>query len=400
VEKGILTPGEAQQIITETQEEVKKEIAKGTNTTLPMWLQTFKLKGDLRLRYEYSERDGNTQGRVTDNGQTIDRQRGRFRLRVGAESKVNDQAKVYFGLASGSDGDPRSTNQTFQDSFAKKSVWIDYAYVDYTPLKWLELIGGRMKNPIWEPGDMMWDTDINPEGGVIKLSRQFNPNLSAYLTGAAFVLDEYAATGEPSMYAFQPGLDWKINDRLNLKLATTYYGFQNIQNSVLDWSAASNSRKTAAVSNGISGLLYDYDVISPAMELAIVDPLKSINQATGLNLDIPWAALFFEYVNNLRAAQSEAGWMAGLKIGHEKIAGWKQWQFKYNFTNLGTNSWLDIFPDSDRYSGQTGIHGHEWAFSLGLSKNTSLDIDYYLVNKGNQKHNTDHLLQVDFNFKF
>ena len=46
VEKGVLTAGEAQQIGTETKEQVKADIAEGKFSSLPAWVQNTKLKGE------------------------------------------------------------------------------------------------------------------------------------------------------------------------------------------------------------------------------------------------------------------------------------------------------------------------------------------------------------------
>ena len=130
VEKGVLTAGEARQIGAETKEQVKADIAEGKFSSLPAWVQNTKLKGDFRMRYQ-QDKKRNT---ATEN------EKSRFRIRLGTESKVNDQTKVYFGLASGSSSDPRSTNQALQDSFAKKSLYIDYAYASYTPVAWATVL--------------------------------------------------------------------------------------------------------------------------------------------------------------------------------------------------------------------------------------------------------------------
>ncbi|MDD5771452.1 MAG: putative porin, partial [Candidatus Omnitrophica bacterium] len=63
VDKGVLTGAEAQQVKYETQEQVKKEIATAKSSSLPEWLQKIKLKGDLRLRYQYkhTKNDGDIQ---------------------------------------------------------------------------------------------------------------------------------------------------------------------------------------------------------------------------------------------------------------------------------------------------------------------------------------------------
>ncbi|MBD3263657.1 MAG: hypothetical protein GF375_00965, partial [Candidatus Omnitrophica bacterium] len=124
VEKGILTSGEAQQVLTETREEVRKEIVKGTYSSLPSWIQNMKLKGDLRLRYQWEDK--------TD---SEDRHRGRYRFRLGLHTKVNDKLSVAAGLATGG-SDARSTNQTMDTSFSTPDIRLDYAFAEWQATPW------------------------------------------------------------------------------------------------------------------------------------------------------------------------------------------------------------------------------------------------------------------------
>jgi len=77
VDKGVLSAGEAQEIKTETQEQVKKDIASGTSSSLPQWVQNTKLKGDFRVRYQLDH------AKPSDSKVTSDRNRGRIRVRLG-----------------------------------------------------------------------------------------------------------------------------------------------------------------------------------------------------------------------------------------------------------------------------------------------------------------------------
>lgn len=388
VEKGVISAGEAQEIKTETREQVKKETVQGKNESIPLWVQNIKLKGDLRLRAQHENRKGSN----LNSGNSTDRTRARIRMRLGADARVNDQTKVAVGIATGNDSDPRSTNQTFGDSFSKKPIWLDYAYAEYSPRPWATLIGGRMKNPLWEPGDMLWDTDINPEGGAIKLAHKFSNKLDGYLNTGFFVVDEISTTSDPWFYALQPGLKFKIADGVDLNIANTVYIFEKVKGAALDSSANSNTRQS-------SMLKYNYNAYSPALEIGFTDPFKKV--APGLNL--PYLAFLGEYVHNMSAPTSNNGYMVGLKLGHAKISGKGQWQLKYLYTLLETDAWLDILPDSDRYGGRTGIRGHEIALSYGLNKNCSIDFDYYrtdLTASNNNLPKTDHIFQADFNFKF
>ena len=60
-EKGVITYGEAQQIITETKEEMRQQSLSGTNPLLPKWVQSMTVKGDIRLRHQMDWGSSNKQ---------------------------------------------------------------------------------------------------------------------------------------------------------------------------------------------------------------------------------------------------------------------------------------------------------------------------------------------------
>lgn len=382
VDKGVLSAGEAQQVKTETQEQVKKEIAQGKYSSLPQWVQNTKLKGDLRLRYQ------NLHEKNTDDI-SKDTTVGRIRMRLGLESKVNDQLKVGIGIATGS-GDPRSTNITFGSYSTKKGIYLDYAYAKYDPLSWLNLVGGKMllNDVLWEPTDLIWDTDITPEGGVVGFSKTLDPKTSVFMkTGAMVLVNDTSTTSGAMACLAQPGINYAFNDNLSLKGALTYEYFQVKNSAVSSYSNGNNTR------NGGS-YAYNYSNINPALELTVKEPFRAL----GLNVEN--LKIFGEYVNNLAVSKKNTGFSLGFQFGNEKVEKWGDWQVRYIYAMLGKDSVLDVLPDSDRYTGKTGIRSHEGIFTFGLAKNTFLAFDVYrswsLV--GSKAPET--LIQADWNMKF
>jgi polyhydroxyalkanoate synthesis regulator phasin len=389
VEKGILNRQEAIKLKAEVAEDEKIVREEGLKQSLPSWVRDTKLKGDLRVRFQSERREGTTIG---GGGHTAERNRGRIRARLGLETKVNEQAKVHFGLATGGT-DPRSTNQSFENTFELKDIRLDYAYAEYSPFSWATFFGGRMKNPIWEPTDLLWDTDINPEGGAGKLKFKLaNPNLEPYFNTAVYVLDEDSKGSDPWMYVFQPGLNYKINDNTKLNLATAYYGFKQVEGAKLDHSSSSNTSVP-----GRSGFKkYNFNSLNPAVELAFKKPFEPL----GIEfLNLPYLSLFGEYIHNLSTNNSNTGYTGGFRIGHEKVSNWGHWQARYFYIMLGTDAWLDNFPDSDRYGGRTGVRSHEILLTYGLNKNVNLELDYYRSNLTSTRK-IENLIQADLNFKF
>jgi len=384
VEKKILTAEEAEEVLAETKEEMREGMKKdagaaGGDDSLPGWVKNTKLKGDLRLRYERVKKEGSE-----------DRHRGRIRYRLGVESKLADNLKVAAGLASGS-SDPRSTNQSFQDAFSTKSIQLDYAYAEFKADEKLILYGGKMhRSPvIWEPSELLWDGDINPEGAALAFNNPID-SIDLFFNSGVFALDEASSdTSDPFMYYFQPGLNWALTDDANLNLALTYYGFDNVKGAALDNSSGTNTL------DGQGNLLYDYSSLSPSAQLSLKNPFNGL---------FNYASLFGEYINNPDPGSDNDGFLLGLAFGDEKVKAKGQWQAKYMYARLEKDAWLDTFADSDRYSGNTASQSHEAIFAYGVGKNSSLGLDYY-YSKSLSKDSSgsdvpEHILQFDWNLSW
>ena len=388
VDKGVLTGAEAQQVKIETQEQVKKDIATGKSASLPAWVQNIKLKGDLRLRYQ-------TKVEKTANDASKDTNIGRVRLRLGLEGKINEKLFAGVGIASGS-GDPRSTNISFGGYNSKKTVVLDYAYAKYSPLPWLKLVGGKMllNDTLWEPSDLIWDTDITPEGAVLQFNKNLGPNTNLYLNTGALIVDTDTSSDNdaPMAYLIQPGVNYKFNDNLSLNGAFSLQAFQNVKNHTSSsYSSATNTGNTTA---GTSSYAHDYQMINPALEFSIKEPFKAFG------LDVESLKLYGEYVNNLAVSKGASGFSCGFKLGNNKIEKWGDWQAKYVYAMLERDAVLDVLPDSDRYGGKTGIRSHEIELQFGLAKNTFIGFDVYRSWSIIGAKAPETLVQVDLNMKF
>ena len=399
VEKGVLSAGEAQQVGTETKEQVKAENAAGKNSSLPAWVQNTKIKGDVRLRYQYKHEKASNDYRKDTNV-------GRLRVRLGLESKINDKLLVGVGIATNSDGDPRSTNITFGDKnggySSKMDIKLDYGYAKYSPLPWLKLVGGKMllTDVLWEPTDLIWDTDITPEGAVIGFNKSLNSKTKVFLnTGVLIQTADTATDADPLMgYLIQPGVDYTINDNLSLRGAFTFYNLSNVKDTAFptaSWYKSSNSKVGTKWQ-------YNYNMFNPAVEFSIKEPFKA------LELNVENLKFFGEYVNNLAAPKKNTGFSFGFQFGNEKIEKWGDWQVKYIYAMLEKDAVIDVLPDSDRYGGKTGMRSHEGIINFGLGKNTSLGLDVYRswnINRGAPNSSPyskspETLVQLDWNMKF
>lgn len=390
VEKNVLQGWEAQELRINTQEEVKREISEGTHKTLPLWLQTITLGGDIRLRYQESR----------NKNLPYERQRGRYRVRFFASTKVNEQVIAGFGFASGENSDPRSTNQTFKDNFGKKGLYIDYVYAEYYPYSWLSLAGGRNKNPLWMSSDMLWDSDINPEG--VNFKTEFSPSSLFRLqsTGGFFILNEAAsAKNDPYARYLQQFFSLRDYDSVfSIKAAITYYDFKYIKGKTpLNYrpSTGEGYLNSNSVLGGKYMYFYRPATLDAEAQANIANPVK----IPLVNWNISNAALFGGFVRNTAISHGNIGWLAGLRFGQEKVEDAGQFQFSFSQRRMEKDAWLDTYPDSDFYGGSTGVKGLEYILTVGMLRNFSIVLDYYdSIPIGSTKR--ERLFQADINFKF
>ena len=325
------------------------------------WASKVKIKGDMRLRYQYQNQDSK-----------ISRERGRLRYRAGIIAKPLDRFEVGAGMASGG-SDPRSTNQTFDSAFSTKGLQLDYAYVKYDMTDNFTAIGGKFgqKGFLWNATDLMWDGDINPEG--ISGAYNFNNDLGkTFLYGGLWVINESSSSGnDPFMGYVELGHKFSSGD-LFATIAGTYYGFSDLN--------AGNIGAIAGNGNTDS----QFGVIGLSWEVGS-------NNLLGRNMT---GSLFGDYVNNTdTSTNQDTGYSFGGKLTNGT------WTLKYIYANLDANAVPDFLPDSDRFDGDTNIRGHELIAEYNIFKHVTLGLDYYNTHtKGTSV--TQNILQADVVVKF
>ncbi len=394
VEKNVIDPGEAQEIRVGTQEELKKEISQQRHASLPMWLQTMKLRGDVRLRYQFND----------NRNKRYNQHRGRYRLRFFVDAKVNEKVYTGFGFASGSSADPRSTNQTFGDNFGKKNLYIDCVFAEYNANDNLAFTAGRTKNPLWLTSDMLWDTDINMEGLSARVNVPLSGDWRFFGNAGAMVLGESSSDPQdPVLFFAQPGVAWEDADGVyGLKAGAAVYAFNHVRH-----SSALGHRPSAAdgylLSNTLVGgkYKYGYDAVSPEFEFNanIMDPKPVPLLSSLLGWNLSYAGLFGSYIRSTDHSKNGEGWLAGFKLGQRKVQDAGQWQLRYSRRRLAGDAWLDNYPDSDFYGGSTGVRGDEVLLTVGLLRDFAVDLDWY-SSAPIAGSVGESLFQVDVNLKF
>ena len=108
------------------------------------WAESTKLTGDMRVRQETIDVDGEPDFTGSRN-----KDRQRIRARLGAFTKINPEVETGIQVASGNGADRRATNENMDNYFDKKAVWLDLAYISYVPVAvpGLKTFAGKMKQP-------------------------------------------------------------------------------------------------------------------------------------------------------------------------------------------------------------------------------------------------------------
>ncbi|HEX8294851.1 MAG TPA: putative porin [Chthoniobacteraceae bacterium] len=167
VRKGVLTDKEAASIQADADKEKKESSA--SKIKLSNSVTELKLYGDIRLRYQYDNKDAQADpaGVGVDNAleqrspSGTQRSRWRFRLRLNADFKLGPSVFGGVELQTGQASD--SANQTFENGFDDYNIFISRAYLGWNVTDYLTVVGGKMPNPFYAT-ELVWDPDIHPTG--------------------------------------------------------------------------------------------------------------------------------------------------------------------------------------------------------------------------------------------
>jgi len=349
VEKGILTQGEAYKIAAEAKEEARKD--------------------------EVAEK----------NDDEISK-RGRVRVRWGFDTQVNPQLKFGLRIASGSP-EQTSTNQSFKDSFSSKELYLDKAYVTYSPLSGMSITGGKMSNPFYST-DLVWDGDVTPEG--VAVCYKSSAEKSIFVTAGFFPLNE-AKHSEEALYLLgtQVGFNGKIAEKA-FNAGVAYYYYESLQGQ--DPTKVSKEYIPGGNTLDTGNYAYDYTFWDFNVDFTPFEiPVGSFT------MPVKFKANYV--VNTAKGVQEEDGYLLGFDIGKASKKG--SWKFGYNYREVGADCVPAIFNDSDMNGGGTDMKGHKFGFTYAVSDNSTLGITYLAGESLGQNTSDDlNTLQVDYIVKF
>ncbi|WP_336333977.1 putative porin [Pseudomonas putida] len=336
------------------------------------WAAKTQIKGDVRLRYE----DVNVDNPISRSG---NQDRERVRARVGFYSEINPQVDAGVRVATGSSADARSTNQSLDNYFEKKSLWVDLAYLDWHPtaVPNLHLIGGKMMQPWVSMGDIIWDSDINPEGVAVTYKTNLGPAEVFGSLGHYNLKDNVDGDGvqfkhDAQLYHGQLGTKFNAADTVKVTVGGSIYGYDN--------------DKASAALRSLGNTTDEFNLV------------EGFGQVDFTGFAIPLSA-YGQFVKNTESTDGkDKAWLAGLKT---KVG---SWSLDYNYRDVQRNAVVSLFTDSDFGNGFTGSRGHKFKVGYEIDKNFALGAAYMMAktdysNLPNSDADVD-TLQVDLEAKF
>ncbi|TPW20695.1 MAG: hypothetical protein FD126_1425 [Elusimicrobia bacterium] len=306
-------------------------------------LKTLTFGGDVRLRQEYF--DKTTRG-------MIDRSRQRFRLRLATEAELPENVKVKLRFASGT-GEQTSTNQSLDNASSQKAFWIDRAYLEWKPVKWARLQGGRQANPLWTTytSDVVWDDDLNPEGFGQSFEALMPGNMRLFANSLQMIGDEDdTSTADQWLLSNQVGADFLIGES-RWKSALAYHHFENSRINSLSQVAVAEGNRRIAAGPSAGALANNFGVVEFTTELLF--PVFDTTLTPGGTYIKNFAAQHQQRVGH---RLGDTGYQVGARLG--KAAAEKTWEAAYYYKWVEVDATLADFADSDFGDGGVNRQGH------------------------------------------
>jgi hypothetical protein len=354
------------------------------------WAEKIKLSGDFRYRHESIDSQSSGADQPGTN-------RHRIRARLGLDAKLTDEVDLGFRIASGV-GEPASTNQTLENGFSGKDLWLDLAYFNWHPkaVEGLNVYGGKMPRPFYRAGEnqIIWDDDVNPEGLAAKYIIPLTKTDNLYINGGGlWLVSDSGAAGGAALFGIQSYLKHDFENKDYLLGGLSLYSFGNLKGKEgLYKSLGKGNSKFGNTMNGTKDS--SADPYTYAMNYNVLEGFAEYGFKLG---DYP-ASVYGNYVKNTAATNSDdTGWMVGLTFNKAKDP--QSWELGYNYREIKKDAVIGVLTDSDAFGGGTDGKGHMIVGKYQFTKNIQAALTYFLTQKGDAKDDYRRLM-ADVVFKF
>lgn len=347
VKKGVLTDQEG--------EEIQADLVKEFNTTsagkleVSKHIKQLKLYGDGRWRYEYVGQDG----QVNSNASSHNWQ-ARYRIRLGADYTFTDNFKAGFELESSTQND--GANQTIGSGFGKFATNVGLLYLSYKPWEFVTVTGGKFRNPFYTT-DLLWDTDVAPEGAAELFSWNLGEQWTIGLTAAQLNYTENPDSGTNAVgklqdswiYAAQVPVTYKFGRENSVTVAPAFYTWTgNNASSVITGSPSSLGTLSAK----------DLNILTAPGDVSFKVGKQKVKFRWDLAYNVSGESRIHQVygiTNQNDDLTDSLAWLAGVQLGENKKKG--DWSVSVDFRQIGLGAVDPNLNDSDFGNGNLNQQG-------------------------------------------
>ena len=402
VKKHLITDQEAEEVRADLTKEAASTSAGKWKLSAP--ITELEIYGDVRMRYEIRTGEVGLPNTVDELGDNSQRNRARYRLRLGLRGILMDD--WFFGLRLETSQNSRSTNVTFGGEssggpFSKgdDGINVGQAYLGYKGLRDFTFTVGRMQNP-FVTTSMIWDADINPEGLAEQWKHTFKISLGG---GESNAVASTSKDGKAVASAGTTSEPRSITIDLFANFAQFVYDDENPENSLgpapdgvpktdaymLGWQLGAKVNFTKTVYLQLAPTIYNYtgngDTFNKHFsgDPDFIDPVngRTSRNQTGINsllvFDMPgefgWTVgelpmrIFGDFAVNFdgdeRAAaaghpdkgDNRYAYQIGLGIGKVKVK--HDWQADFFWQHVDQFAVDPNLVDSDLYDSRVNMEG-------------------------------------------
>jgi hypothetical protein len=333
------------------------------------WRETFRWSADLRLRY-----DKISETSETDRGR--DRLRARFAFGMQASESIDFDVRI-----ATSDGDPVSTNISFDNGFSSIPIAIDRAFISWQATSGLSLLAGKMPRPWFRPASnsLHFDNDLNPQGVVLLYDSAGGRFFGSF---GRFTVDERSGGDDTLLITAQGGIEFDIGGDSQLTAALGYFDYTNTIGNTPFYLDQPKGNSVDAAGN----LIYDYDILELGVEFD-----TKIGE---------FPLTFFAVAAQNSEALEDMAYAIGAKVSSLTSRGNLDLSYAYHSTDA--DAVIGTFTDSDFAGGNTDSNGHFIRAKYALKDNIELGATFIISERGEFAGNeTDYnRVQLDIEFLF
>jgi len=333
-------------------------------TTKSGFFDRFHGEGDLRLRYETIEKEGNT-----------DKNHERYRFRYSLDFDVTDNITLETGISSGK-YNPTSGNVSFKSDENIQEYFIDELKIDIADIKysfgnsWARV--GKQKHQIYRPigTQLVWDNDIRLEG----VNYGYKGESTMITVGVNRVHREKdnREGGNINIFLAQYVHTQKLDDA-KVNLGAAYYHYDNVKGNTDPYGSFKGN--TSETVNGVEVYKENYGIVEAFAELNVKDLVMGMPFKTALAL-----------AYNVHVSDDNFGYDISAELAMTK-----KWKAAVTYRDIEKDAVFGAHNDSDFSGGGTDSNGYcvktKYAFAKNVdvagwwnwSKLGDAELDYHRV---------------------